>query len=338
MSDAHATGTATANSQIGGFAAELERLAATLTGMLSQFQTFSIPIGDDRPILESLKKTSEELATTIQATFDAETAPKEEVAQRTSGARFIEWNTPTPQAETHEPPDPAPDAKAAAQAAPRKHKAHEDPTGGSWNMAPSSAPGISVPATLDPIDDLPEEDCPPMHRCADLLMEDLSRDCPPRTSDGENLEVTLQGTNESLPLRSVFQFIGQSNKTGTLRVKTNEETLIFEIVDGHLVFSSTDKPPRGQRLGEVLVGFGLVTSQELEEFMANHDDSTRLGQAIANEEFVPLSELRRALEYQIRHRLLRAFRATDSAFTFAEGGSPTEDDRVHMNVTDLLSE
>ena len=56
-------------------------------------------------------------------------------------------------------------------------------------------------------------------------------------------EVTLQGTNESLPLPSVFKFIGQTKKSGTLRVMTNDEKLTFQILDGNLVFSSTNNPP-----------------------------------------------------------------------------------------------
>ena len=59
--------------------------------------------------------------------------------------------------------------------------------------------------------------------------------------------------------------------------------------------------------------------------------------AIAHE-FVTLRVLRRALEHQIRHRLYRAFTADHSAFTFMEGGPSKADDRVRVNVTQLLLE
>lgn len=185
---------------------------------------------------------------------------------------------------------------------------------------------------------IPDSEAPmaPVDRSAELLMGDLCRsEATPAHLEGG--EITLQGTCKTFAIPSMFEFLGRTRRTGTLRVRTNDETLEFEFVRGDIVFSNTDNPPHGQRLGEILVTLGYVSRERLESFLSGISGE-RIGKALESEELVRLDDLHMALEHQIQNRLKRAFEATESAFTFVEGGPESADQRVKLSVTQLLLE
>jgi hypothetical protein len=315
------TNTPQVTSFLHGYSEQLIRLAGTMTGMLSQCQALGTRLGEDRAAIERLAPAVTELSDAIQSTltYDATQQDGMPSATRTSGARVIEWSPPQP--------------KATTESVESARHVVEPPTP---HREVEVEPGVET--DFQELDDRPE--LPAVDRCADLLMADLHElrtadESPAAEPQGE---ITLQGTNESLPLATVFQFLGQTKKSGTLRLRTNTELMTFEIADGDLVFSSTDAPPEGQLLGQILVAMKLVSEHDLKTFLARHDDKIRLGSALENGELLAVADLRRALEVQIRHRLDRAFSARESAFTFTEGSSARPHHRIRMNVTELLLE
>lgn len=296
-------------SQIGGYCNELHKLAQALHGMLSQSQSLRMPLGEDRAALLALSPQLRQLTMTLEqalATQDPAppaAAPGSAPAQRTSGARMIAWSK--------QPETPA--------ATPQSGPARQQP--------PAPPPEPARP---------PAKQHGGARLRADHLMLNLSDDAEVQAAADEN--VTLQGTNETLKVSGVFAFVSRLEKTGTLRIRTNEETLTFQFVSGDIVFSETDNPPPGERLGEIMVSLGIVSAGELDKLLARHDSTKRLGAALEREECIALDGLREALEVQMKRRLDRASEAEQSAFTFSEGGPPTADQRVRLNVTQLLQQ
>ncbi|MCA8944292.1 MAG: DUF4388 domain-containing protein [Planctomycetes bacterium] len=320
-----------ATSHLAGYCEEIERIAGTLVGMLSQCRTLSVALGEDRKPIESLLPVLQDLTEQVEKTlaYDDGNAAADQAARPSSGARVVEWTEATPQS----PPQPIVETSSVAPVPP-----------------PAPPPKSAIAQQVEALfaeritPDLEELDSagvprgfPALQRCAEVLMADLKRqtgwDDPERTG-----EVTFQGTSESLPLPSVFEMFGATKKTGTLNVKTTEELLSFEIVRGELVASSTTNPPPRQLLGQILIDFGFVEPDVLQGFLLTHKSPPKIGAALENGELVGMDQLRTALEYQVRHRLLRAFRAERSAFTFTEGGPLEADDRLRFNVAQLLLE
>ena len=188
---------------------------------------------------------------------------------------------------------------------------------------PSNAPAPAESASTRPV----------IRMCAERLMENLRSDAVEFSAHSE--EVTLQGTNKTLAIPSVFEFVSRTQKTGSLRIRTNDETLRFEFVSGDIVYSETNNPPGGQRLGELMVQMGFVTQDNLDAFLTSNPRD-RLGAALESGELIDRESLQNALFEQVRLRLERAFDADESAFTFLEGGPSTADQRVRMNVAQLL--
>lgn len=154
----------------------------------------------------------------------------------------------------------------------------------------------------------------------------------------ESESYSMNGTTKSLSLDTVFQFLARSRRTGRLLLRTNEETLTFALLDGDLVFTATDTPRPGQRIGELLVKEGKIDTGDLARALGERGDtSTRLGRILEDQLDVPHDALVAALQTQARLRYERAKDAETAAFAFFPGPG-AEEDSLRMKVLELLLE
>jgi Domain of unknown function (DUF4388) len=147
---------------------------------------------------------------------------------------------------------------------------------------------------------------------------------------------TLAGKCPEFPLTSVLQFVVAQKKTGTLKIKLPDEVLSFQVVDGNIVHSSTDRPRRGERLGEILIENGHVTMHHFMAFVDSFRSENRLlGMAMVEKGLVTQDALTSALEEQMQTHFDRAFDADECSFEFfvSSLSGPTG---LHISVSEFL--
>jgi len=148
----------------------------------------------------------------------------------------------------------------------------------------------------------------------------------------------MVGTAASMPLSSVFQFLGRMQKTGILTVLMPEETMTFELVDGYVEFTTTDSPRTEERLGELLTAMGFAWADHVEELARKQSGNRRLGSVLAGEQIVSNGQLAEALERQVHLRFQRALNCTEASYTFHEVPRPVNDGRIRLRPSELLFE
>jgi hypothetical protein len=130
----------------------------------------------------------------------------------------------------------------------------------------------------------------------------------------------IKGNSQSMPLLSVFQFLGRLRKVGTMKVTLPGEEILFELENGCVSFTSSDHCPREERLGELLIEADACSRADVDRVLAKVDaGSTELfGQLAIHENIVTKEQVLLALEEQVRRRFTRACRHTDANYEFLQ--------------------
>ncbi len=130
----------------------------------------------------------------------------------------------------------------------------------------------------------------------------------------------LRGTSQSMPLLSVFQFLGRMRKAGTMRVQIGSEHMVFELQNGCVLVATSDHCALNERLGDLLVEHEACTLEQLAPILAKVDAgaSERLGQLAIHAGIVKTEQVLAALEVQARRRFTRACKASNAAYEFVE--------------------
>ncbi|MBL9077241.1 MAG: DUF4388 domain-containing protein [Planctomycetes bacterium] len=151
---------------------------------------------------------------------------------------------------------------------------------------------------------------------------------------------TLKGTNQSMPLLSVFQFLGRMRKSGTVHVQIEDETLAFEFVGGCIEFTATNKCPVTERLGELLVELNFTTREALAPLLAKVGVSSahRLGHLVIESTLCSNGQVLEALELQVKRRFQRACTDAQASYEFEEGRRLPGDGRIRITPFELSFE
>jgi hypothetical protein len=138
---------------------------------------------------------------------------------------------------------------------------------------------------------------------------------------GAREECVMHGSCHSMPLTSVFQFLGRTHKTGTLCLQLGDEQIAFAFEDGSVAGTSSTKPPNNERLSSILVERGFVSPELLEALTPAAGSSARqLGDALVKSRRVTPGQLLEVLEMQVHRRFYRALSSgKDATYAFYSG-------------------
>lgn len=137
----------------------------------------------------------------------------------------------------------------------------------------------------------------------------------------------------------VLEFLAFTKKTGTIRVWTPTECVRFDVRRGHIVDLSSDNAPPGQRIGEILVRHGAVTSTELEEYLSSSESTAqRLGRGLRAVGLINRKALCKALMEQMRHALARCIAAQEVTVEFGPRENPYGSVDIHHDLHTALIE
>lgn len=147
---------------------------------------------------------------------------------------------------------------------------------------------------------------------------------------------TLKGTNDSMPLLSVVQFLGRMRKHGVLHVQVGDEDMKFELVNGLVQRTASTKCPPPERLGDLLVELGLCSPAAIEQIAIDARAARRpIGDAVLEAGLISHGQLLEVLEQQVHRRFARASKSKTASYWFEEKRCGPTDGRVRVHSKEI---
>lgn len=196
----------------------------------------------------------------------------------------------------------------------------------------SAAPSkVGAVAPLAPASPLPAASAPAPAPADSRRAAKGAANTPDDTPAGK---LVMQGSTDDLPIASVFQFLGQTRKTGTLRVRASGENVSFSLNAGKIEATSTDRPPAAERLGDLLLELGFLHRDQIESLVTQNQ---LLGGELVKAGLLTNEQLLQALRLQMQRRYQRVAAANPAAYTFYEAVAATESGKVRVSAGELRS-
>jgi hypothetical protein len=150
----------------------------------------------------------------------------------------------------------------------------------------------------------------------------------------------LVGSSKTMPLLSVFQFLGRTRKSGRLEVRIANEKMVFEFVAGCVQAATTDHVAADERLGDILVERGIVHPRAIADAVAGAGEapSRQLAAKLVAAGLITNGHALEALERQVHLRFRRACQSSEAEYEFVEGSGTTGDGRINIMPFELVHE
>ncbi len=129
--------------------------------------------------------------------------------------------------------------------------------------------------------------------------------------------MALKGTLRDFSMADIFQLISLQRKSGILRVKREEEQIAISFLNGDIVWVDTSKRELEEKLGQVLLKDGKITTQQLNVSLELQKKTLqRLGYILKSEGYIQQDDLKAALVRQAKLIAYRVFRWDDGEYDF----------------------
>lgn len=149
----------------------------------------------------------------------------------------------------------------------------------------------------------------------------------------------FKGDTQTIPLPKLISFLGMQQKTGVLEIVAPTETFDLTFDNGDIVEATSDRPPEGTRVGDLLVELGRISAEDLSRILKEYDAaSMRLGQALERAGLIQSEDLCDVLRSQVQGMFLRITAAKSATFAFFDGLPTIFDRRIRINTNQLLLE
>jgi hypothetical protein len=162
---------------------------------------------------------------------------------------------------------------------------------------------------------------------------------PPERRAEPREHASMRGTTDVLAVSDLVSMLSNLRKTGTLTLQEGGSMFAFEFNAGAVVHAVTNRANKDLRLGTILVAQSKITEQQLREnLVAGTRDKEMLGARLVRTQTVSATDLRAALEEQVRRIFDAAFALQNARFSFFEGSVSQIAERASLNTTCLLLE
>ena len=134
----------------------------------------------------------------------------------------------------------------------------------------------------------------------------------------------IHGDLTTMPVPELLMWIGQSQKTGTLEIRTVKVSVKMAFQDGALIFSSSNDPKT--TLGRILIDNGIVT-EEMHKQARNlrKTKSIAVAKALLDLQILTEEQLVRFLRKKAEKELFDLCESVEGDFTFTERDLPALD-------------
>ena len=131
--------------------------------------------------------------------------------------------------------------------------------------------------------------------------------------------MALEGTLRDFSLADIFQLIGLQRKTGVLTLRNKDDTVTVTFLDGKVVGADSLSHRLENRLGNVLIKSGVLTTDQLGRALEIQKETLqRLGFILTHYGIISSDALRGAIQLQILQIVYRLFRWKDGDYQFSQ--------------------
>jgi hypothetical protein len=149
----------------------------------------------------------------------------------------------------------------------------------------------------------------------------------------------LRGSTDALAIPDLINLLSSLQKTGSLTLQAGDTMYVLEFLEGAIVHAVTNHRDPEWRLGTILEAQCKLTAEQLRESLAVVERTKELlGAELLRTARVSESDLRGALELQVRKLFTSIFALPHARFSFIESNISTLAQRVSLNTTQLLLE
>jgi hypothetical protein len=312
MAVSHAFPASAAKSLVEGYCEDFVSLAASLAQTLEQMEMRGLDVEPSREVLVRTERGMRGIADAIHDLL------ARSASGRAAGAAAAEMPGRPPASAAVTPAAAVAPAAAARPATRASSPVRAMPAPAVPPLAParSSQPLASPPPASPPLAS------------------------PPPAARPEPMgEHKLKGTNATMPVLSVFQFLSRMRKSGTLHIDIEGEHLTFDFVNGTIEASNSDRSLEGERLGDILLQLYPAHRERLEPFLQRPIDRLgvrRLGTELVQHGLVSNGQVIEALEKQVVARFHRVSSAPQASYAFDEGERVPGDGRIRIRPFELV--
>src|SRR2546425_2214784 len=131
--------------------------------------------------------------------------------------------------------------------------------------------------------------------------------------------MALSGTLKDFGIADILQLIGHQTKTGTLVLKSGNDSVDVLFVNGTVVFASQKARNKADLLGSLLLRAELITEDRLEEALTEQQRSLkRLGDVLVQQKYVEAEKLSQVMRLQTTETLYKLFRWKTGTYEFTQ--------------------
>jgi Domain of unknown function (DUF4388) len=148
-------------------------------------------------------------------------------------------------------------------------------------------------------------------------------------------KILFSGLINEGSLLEFVNFLGENSKTGVLVVihEDTKKSIFFK--NGQISYATSNMSE--DRIGEVLYRYGLVTKAQLEE--ALKDKSVRIGEKLIQMDILNVTDLYKAIKYQVEEICYSTFIFTKGNFYFYElANNDLIPSHLHLTTRNILFE
>ena len=146
--------------------------------------------------------------------------------------------------------------------------------------------------------------------------------------------MALEGTLRDFSLADIFQLIGLQRKTGVLSLRSPDDVVTISFVDGKVVTADSVNDRLEDRLGQILIKTGAISSEELAASLKEQMETLeRLGRVLLRRNSLSRDALREALQRQTLQIIFRVFRWQDGDYNFSQEISADYDPDLVVPIT-----
>lgn len=146
--------------------------------------------------------------------------------------------------------------------------------------------------------------------------------------------MALEGTLKDFSLADIFQLIGLQRKTGVLSLRSPDDVVTISFVDGKVVAADSLNDRLEDRLGQILIKTGAISSEELAASLKEQMETLeRLGRVLLRRGALERDSLRDALQRQTLQIIFRVFRWQDGDYNFSQEVSVDYDPDLVIPIT-----
>jgi len=145
----------------------------------------------------------------------------------------------------------------------------------------------------------------------------------------------FKGRLAELPLPEILQHLRLAKMTGILSLVAGGARKAVYIIEGRVVFASSNLP--NDRLGEILIREGKITVEDYEASIKTISKGKRQGRVLVEMGALSPKDLWEGVQFQVREIVYSIFQWDDGLFHFEKSSLPEKERiTVNLDIMDLI--